>query len=312
MRRVARLGIFLGMLALAAVSRAQSPKIGTLQKVADGIWTVTTEQSSNASWFTLGDDVVAIDTGGDAATGKAILEKIQETAGKPVRFVIITHSHGDHAGGLGPFLAAGAKLICHENTATALASLIEPSSRAHSSILALSERLLLFSGSRRAAIYYLGAAHTNGDLVVFLPEEKVLFSGDIALVGRAPYMQSPDVDPKGWETVIGRLAQLDVAKVVPGHGNIGPRESLAETYGYVKRVNELAARLASENVPEDLIDARLHQPDLGLQSGAVTPDFVANVRAAMRALQGRSAKTPTPAAPRPTPAKAPGKSKSKS
>jgi cyclase len=310
MRRVARLGIFLGMLALAAVSRAQSPKIGTLQKVADGIWTVTTEQSSNASWFTLGDDVVAIDTGGDAATGKAILEKIQETAGKPVRFVIITHAHGDHVGGLGPFLAAGAKIICHENTATALASLIEPSSRAHSGILALSERLLLFSGSRRAAIYYLGPAHTNGDLVVFLPEEKVLFSGDVALVGRAPYMLAPDMDPKGWETVIGRLAQLDVAKVVPGHGNIGTRESLAETYGYVKRINDLASRMVQENVSEDLLDARLHQPDLGLPSGAVSPDFIANVRAAMRALQGRSAKTPTPAVSRPTPPKPAGKSKS--
>jgi hypothetical protein len=109
--------------------------------------------------------------------------------------------------------------------------------------------------------------------------------------------------------VIGRLAQMDVAKVVPGHGNIGTRESLAETYGYVKRVNELAARMASEDVPEDLLDARLHQPDLGLQSGAVTPDFVANVRAALRAQQGRSAKTPTAAAPRPTPTKAPAKSK---
>jgi cyclase len=309
MTRLARLGISLGMLALAAASPGQSSRVGTVQKVADGIWTVTTDQSSNASWFTLGDEVVAIDAGGDPATGKAILEKIQETAGKPVRFVIVTHSHGDHAGGLAPFEAAGAKVICQENNAAALAALIDPAARARSGLLALSERLLLLSGSRRAAIYYLGPAHTNGDLVVYLPEEKVLFSGDVALVGRAPYMQSPDVDPKGWETVIGRLAQLDVTKVVPGHGNIGTRESLAETYGYVKRVNEVAARMASEDVPEDLLDARLHQPDLGLQSGAVTPDFIGNVRAALRALQGRSAKTPTPAAPRPTPTKAPAKSK---
>src|ERR1700687_3128710 len=129
MTRLARLGVSLGMLALAAASPRQSSMIRTVQKVADGIWTVTTEQSSNASWFTLGDEVVAIDAGGDAATGKAILEKIQETTGKPVRCIIVTHAHGDHAGGLGPFLAAGAKVICHENAASALASLIEPSSR---------------------------------------------------------------------------------------------------------------------------------------------------------------------------------------
>ena len=82
-------------------------------------------------------------------------------------------------------------------------------------------------------------------------------------------------------------------------------------WSYLDRAyNELAARMVSEDVPEDLLDARLHQPDLGLQSGAVTPDFVANVRAAMRVLQGKSAKTPTPAAPRPTPPRAPGKTKS--
>src|SRR5215831_938657 len=227
MRRVCRSWIFLGILAMAAVARGQGSKVGTVQKVADGVWTVTTESSSNASWFTLGDEVVAIDTGGDAATGKAVLEKIQETAAKPVRFVIITHAHGDHAGGLGPFLAVGAKVICQENAGSAFAPLVESSSKTRAGLLALSDRLLLFAGTRRAAIYYLGAAHTNADLIVYLPEEKVLFTGDLALVGRAPYMQSPDVDPKGWETVIGRISQLDVTKVVPGHGSVGAKESLA-------------------------------------------------------------------------------------
>jgi len=310
MRRVARLWISLGMLMLAGVSRGQSSKVGAVQKVAEGAWTVTTDQSSNASWFTLGDEVVAIDAGGDAATGKAILEKIQETAGKPVRFVIITHAHGDHAGGLGPFVAAGAKVICHENVAPALAALIEPSSRNRSGLLVISDRLLLFSGSRRAAIYYLGGAHTNGDLVVFLLEEKVLFSGDIALVGRAPYMQSPDADPKGWEIALGRLAQLDVAKVVPGHGAVGTRQALAETYGYVKKVNELAAMLLQENVPDDLIDARLRQPDAGLPAGEIYPGLFANVRAAVRARQPRTEKTPLSTPSRPTPGKTPAKGKS--
>jgi glyoxylase-like metal-dependent hydrolase (beta-lactamase superfamily II) len=294
MRRGARILLPALLLLFPIVSEAQPSRVTSVEKVADGVWMATTEQSSNVGWFLVGDEVVVVDSGADAETGKVLLEKIRETAGKPVRYLIITHAHGDHAGGTGVFVAAGADVISSESAAPGLAPLVGAAAKGKSGLLALSERLLLFGNTRRVAIYFLGPAHTAGDIVVLLPDEKVLFSGDIALGKRAPYMQSPDVDPRGWENILARLAKLDIEKVVPGHGTLGTRQAIADTYGYVKKVNDLAHTLVLEKVNETLIEARLQRPDTELEPASITPDLIANIRAVMRWEIGKLAATPAP------------------
>ena len=282
-------------LLLPAVAAAQASKVGAVEKIAEGVWVAPTEATSNAAWFLAGDEVVAVDAGGDPATGKALLEKIRETTGgKAPRYLIVTHAHGDHGGGASAFAEAGAEVICHENAAAGLAALVVPPGKAKIGLMALSERLGLFGAPRRVAIYFLGPAHTASDLFVLLPDDKILFSGDVALGKRAPFMGSPDVNPRGWENVLARLAKLDVDKVVPGHGGVGNRDLIADSYGYVKRVNELATTLNLEKTNENKIEARLRRPDAGLGATAITPDLLANIRATMRALAAGPAVTPTP------------------
>ena len=173
-------------------------------------------------------------------------------------------------------------------------------------MLTFSERLAMFGAKQRVAIYFLGAAHTTGDIVVLLPDQKVLFSGDLALGKRVPYMQSPDVNPKGWENTLARLAQLDIEKVVPGHGTLGTRQAIGDTLSYVKKINELAQLMVTEKVNETLIEARLRRPDTGVEAAAITPELIANIRAVMRA---ETAPKPGPA-PTPKASKAPAGKKS--
>jgi cyclase len=305
MRRFVRSLIPVLLLLAPLVSEAQASKVTSVEKVVDGVWMAQTDQGVNAGWILAGDEVIAVDSGNDAATAKALLEKIQETAGKPVRYLVITHAHGDHAGGASVFVAAGAQIVCSETAAPALAAFAAASTRPRLSMLSFSERFGMFGAKQRVAIYFLGAAHTAGDIVVLLPDQKVLFSGDLALGKRAPYMQSPDVNPKGWENALARLAQLDVEKVVPGHGTLGTRQAIGDTLGYVKKVNELAQLMISENVKEDLIEARLRRPDTGVDGVAVTPELIANIRAVMRADTAKPG-----AAPPPRPTKAPAGKKS--
>ena len=277
----------------AAAARAQ--KVGNVEKVSEGVWMAPTESGSNAGWFLLGDEVVAVDSGGDAATGKALVDKIRETTGgKPIRYLIVTHAHGDHGGGAGAFAAAGAEVICQENAAAGLLPVVSPPTKSKAGLIAFSERVALFGAPRRVAVYFLGAAHTASDLFVLLPDDKILFSGDVALGKRAPYMQSPDVDPRGWENILARLSKLDIDKVVPGHGIVETKQALADTYGYVKKVNELAATMILEKTGENMIEARLSRPD-GVPRDAITPELIANIRAAIRAESTRPAPTPPPA-----------------
>ena len=306
MRRILRGLIPASLLLLPVVSEAQSSKVTSVEKVVDGVWMAQTDQGVNAGWILVGDEVIAVDAGNDEATAKVLLEKIKETAGKPVRYLVITHAHGDHAGGASVFVAAGAQIVCSENAAPALAPFVAAGPRL--SMLAFSERFAMFSAKQRVAIYFLGAAHSAGDIVVLLPDQKVLFSGDIVLGKRIPYMQATDVNPKGWENVLARLMQLDVDKVVPGHGTLGTRQAIGDTLGYVKKVNELAQLFLSENVNETLIEARLRRPDTGVETAAVTPELIANIRAVMRADKAKPGAAPAPQppkAPSPQPTKAP-------
>jgi cyclase len=299
MKRVLR-GLVPALLLLFPIAAgAQTPKVTSVQKVVEGVWMAQTSQGSNVGWFLVGDQVVAVDAGSDAATGHAVLEKIQETAKKPVRYLVVTHPHGDHGGGAGAFAAAGAEVVCHENTVPGLSPIVVPASKTKSGLLAFSERLDILGGARRVAAYFLGPAHSAGDIVVFLPEAKVLFTGDVVLATGAPYMQSPDVDPAGWEQILNRLGQLDVEKVVPGHGGLGTRKSIADTFAYVKKINDAARILVDENVNESLIEARLRQSDSGIDGSLITPDLLGNVRAVARALKKKPAPAPAPRAARP-------------
>lgn len=293
MRRSLRSLIPAFLLLSPVASQAQS-KVTSVEKVVDGVWMAQTDQGVNAGWILVGDEVIAVDSGNDAATAKALLEKIQETAGKPVRYLVITHAHGDHAGGAATFVAAGAQIVCSESAAPALAASAAATTRPRLSMLAFSERFAMFGAKQRVAIYFLGAAHTAGDIVVLLPDQKVLFSGDLALGKRIPYMQSPDVNPKGWENALNNLSRIDVDKVVPGHGTLGTRQVIGDTLAYVKKVNELAQLMISENVNETLIEARLRRPDTGVEAAAVTPELIANIRAVMRADRAKPGAAPAP------------------
>jgi cyclase len=288
----------------AALSAQPQSLVKSVESVADGVWMAQTSKGVNAGWFLLGDEVIAVDAGSDTATGKELLAKIKETAGKPVRFLIITHAHGDHAGGIGPFVSAGATVICQERAGGPIAQLVSGEAASKAGVLLVTDSMAFYGGSRLVALYRVGPAHTQGDLVVYLPDDKVLFVGDVATNQKAPYMQSPDVDPKGWEQTLIKLTKLDVDRIVFGHGPLGSKDALTNTLTYVHKVNELAAKMISDNVPEDLIDANLHNIQENGKAISVGPEFVANVRAAMRAERasaGPASTTPAPS-PVPTPA----------
>jgi glyoxylase-like metal-dependent hydrolase (beta-lactamase superfamily II) len=304
--------------ALAAIAAAQpaSPASSLkVEKIADGVWAATPAKGANVGWFLLGDGVVAVDSGADGATGQEILKSIAETTGgKPVRLLVLTHAHADHSGGARAFAAAGARVICHESIAGQIVALVEQAATDPNDPMAgkaslrpvvesLSERAILVDGIHNVQIFFLGAAHTKGDLVVYLTTEKVLFPGDLALNGRLPFMQSPDVDSQGWSRALEALARVPVDKMVPGHGEIGPTTGLADSHAYVKRVDELARKFMQQGLQEQAIEIQVRAPENKIENVQITDAHIANVKAAVKAMREKesrkAAATPaaTPGAP---------------
>jgi len=301
--------------AAAAQAPAATPASSTkVEKLADGVWAMAPEKGANVGWFLLGDGVVAVDSGADAATGKVILKQIADTTGnKPVRLLVLTHSHTDHSGGARAFAAAGARVICQESIAGQIIAFLSQAATDPNDPMAgkaslrpvvesISERAILVDGLHNVQIYFLGAAHTKGDLVVYVAGEKVLFPGDIALNNRQPFMQSPDVDAAGWTRALEALARVPVTKMVPGHGEIGPTNGIADSHAYVKRVDELAHKLMG--LTDQAIEVQVREPDNRIENVPVTDEHIANVKAAVKALKKKETRKETGAAkpaPSPTP-----------
>lgn len=289
-----------------------------VQKLADGVWAAEAAKGANVGWFLLGDGVVAVDSGGDAAMAKDILKQIAETTGnKPVRLLIMTHAHADHSSGARAFVAAGARILCQESIAgQMLAFVTQPTNDPNDPLSgkasirpvveSISERSIMVDGIHNAQVYYLGAAHSAGDLVVYLSGDKILFSGDLALNGRQPFMQSPDVDPAGWERSLQSLSRVPVDKLVPGHGDIGPTAGIQDSLAYVSRVNALAKKFVDGGTRDDMLDAMIRAPENAIPNVPLSDAHIANLKAAVKAVRDKAAKkatTPAAAPPAPTPAK---------
>lgn len=297
------------VLLLVGPALAAAQEASPVQKLAEGVWAAPTDNGANVGWFLLGDGVMVVDAGRDEAAARWIQRQVAATANRPVRYVVLTHAHGDHAGGAKTFAEAGAQIICQENAAPSALFQFQPPagaktptpSASQTAVMAVADRLMFVGGPRRAEIYWLGSAHTRGDLVVLLPQQKILFSGDLATNGVLPYMRSPDVDPQGWEQVLVRIAAAPAETMVPGHGAIGPRSGIGDTLAYVRRVNALATQFVQSRAPDDFLHIELRKPENRIENVSVTDDHVANVKAVMKHERERPEKptpSPSPAARR--------------
>jgi cyclase len=277
----------LAMACLAPPAPAQ-PVI-QVEKVAEGVWGAQPQAGANVGWFISGDSVVVVDAGATPSIARAILDKIAETAKKPVRTLILTHAHADHVGGARVFAAAGAQVVCSQNAAPTIAGFLfappdpkDPNDArvsAGSRILTFSERLIFFAPTQQAQMYWLGPAHTSGDLVVLLPKEKVLFSGDVAVNSPLPDMQSADGDPLGWERLLVRLAGLPVDRMVPGHGPVGPTAGIQSTGLYVQKAIKVARLLIDTAVPEEYYIVKLREPDNRIEGLPMSDQHLGNIKA---------------------------------
>jgi glyoxylase-like metal-dependent hydrolase (beta-lactamase superfamily II) len=106
--------------------------------------------------------------------------------------------------------------------------------------VAFERTMRLYRRDREVQLLHLGRAHTEGDVFVYLPKEKIAITGD-ALIGWTPFMG--DGYPQDWAGTLDRLAQLDFTQIIMGHGDIAGRDWMALFRGYV---HDLVAAVRAE------------------------------------------------------------------
>ncbi len=169
----------------------------------------------------IGDEqVVLIDTK-SPGWGQSVVDAVNAVGDQPIGTVINTHAHIDHTGG-NLDLPAATTIIAHENAKAAMAKMPQfqgPGSRALPN-KTMTDRLSLLDGRDRIELYYFGAAHTNGDLIVVFPAKRIAYVGDLFPSKAAPFIDTanggsaiafPETLAKAVSTISG------VTRVITGH-----------------------------------------------------------------------------------------------
>ncbi|MEW1639977.1 MBL fold metallo-hydrolase [Streptomyces sp. NPDC093801] len=224
-----------------------------MQEVAEHVWAYLQPDGgwclNNAGLIGAGERPVLVDTAATEARTRALKEAVARTVPHAPRFVVNTHAHGDHTFG-NRFFADRALVVAHEaaRAEMALAGLhltgLWPDVpwgevRVELPGLTFRDRLTLDAGDFPVELVHPGTAHTSGDTVVWLPRQRVLFTGDVVMSGATPFCLTGSVS--GTLAVVEGLRALGPRTVVPGHGPVGGPELLDETAGYLRRVQRLAA-----------------------------------------------------------------------
>jgi len=169
----------------------------TNEKLGDGVYRLTTGPGSYDSVIVEFKDYVMMLEGPQSiARGQAYIEEtIKLMPNKPIRYVMNTHPHSDHTGGLPALAAAGAIIITQKNNVEFLEeslnnprTLLDPETDPLAKtprkvkVEGVAEKKVYSDGTHSVELYHIpGAPHSNGLLIAFLPKEKVLFQGDFSL-----------------------------------------------------------------------------------------------------------------------------------
>lgn len=204
---------------------------------------------SNAGFVVTPAGVVVIDALGSPFAAQRLLAEIRRVTTQPVTHLIVTHYHADHIYGLQVFKAAGVRILAHalarEYLLSETARLRLVASRQELAPWINQETRLIeadewITGDRelnlggvRLQIIHVGPSHTPEDLVVMVPQDKLLFAGDLVFRGRVPFVGQ--ADSRQWIRSLERLLLLDASVFVPGHGpaSASAREDVALTRDYL-------------------------------------------------------------------------------
>ena len=276
MRAVIRLAAAAAFALASAFAGAQGLKAKVVPvKVTERVWFVQGQPgmasasnegyNSNAGFVVTDEGVVVIDALGSPALGEALLAAIRKVTAKPVKRVIVTHYHADHFYGLPAFKAAGADIWAHVGAREYLlngdaelrrrqrARDLFPWVRDDTPLLPADRWLegdaTFTLGGKRFEIQHFGPAHSPEDLVIVVPDEGVVFIGDILFTGRVPFVG--EADSKAWLVRIERLIALKPRLMVTGHGEVSrnPSKDLILTRDYLAYLRQVMGKAVEDFVP---------------------------------------------------------------
>lgn len=235
------------------------------EQVADGVYAIISPANdfpnkenlgwnSNAAFVVTDEGLLVFDTGSSETIGKALIKTIRSVSDAPIKWVINSHSHGDHWLGNGAFKAEKPTQVIASDVAIELMkkngfdwvdrfnSMTGGATGSFTPVPAMdavTQAMERKFGGLTVQILFSGNSHSPGDIVFWLPEKKVLLTGDTMYTKRPP--ATFDANVKQWTAFLAQLSELRPEVVIPGHGPVAGAESISSLHDYFDTLWTLVA-----------------------------------------------------------------------
>jgi glyoxylase-like metal-dependent hydrolase (beta-lactamase superfamily II) len=223
---------------------AAAPPAVASEKLADGVYRITGGYIALAVEFS--DHIVVLESGQNEARGLAVLAEAKKVIpNKPIRYLVNTHAHFDHASGLAPVVAEGITIITHQDNKAFLDKALSgprtlvgdnlAKAGKKPAIEAMTEKRVLQDRARTIELHHVqNLAHSDGMLIAFLPKEKILFTADFNI-------PAPGAPPNPFiPTLIQNVERLKLdfeSHVLVHAPNPDRPQTRADLYGLAKGTN---------------------------------------------------------------------------
>jgi len=243
-----------------------------LQKISDHVYAyVDTKNASpadsygaNAGLVVGNDSALVIDTLISAKNADRFLADIRKVTDKPVKYVINTHHHLDHAWGNCVFTKLGAAVIAQENAGAHLPedalALSHPEQHGltpkdmegttqQGPTTTFKDSMKIDLGGVTVELSYPGPTHTNDSIIAYVPEDKVMFLGDMLFTHYHPFLAEGDLP--NWQKTLDEIAAAPAAKIIPGHGPVSSAADLKDMKEYLSVFDAKAQSLCVGKTADD-------------------------------------------------------------
>ena len=269
--------VMLGSLCAFGVSagaQQQAPPL-SVKKLAEDVYWTQGGAGANTGIIIGKDGVIVVDAKTTADSAQQVLAEIAKLTPKPVTTVIITHSDGDHVNGLAAS-PTGLTIVSTEGCKKemeASASSRNPAPQDHLPTKTVDKRENLTINGEHLVLIHTAPAHTSGDLQVFLPDQKIVFTGDIIAANQEFTLIHAEKNgsSEGWIETVKVLTALKADNYVPGHGDLQTKADVQARLATVAARHEQIKVLVSEGKSLPEIKQALGEPDP--PAGAPGPNF---------------------------------------
>lgn len=229
-------------------------------KVTNDIFTITKGSvvNSNTTFIVSDAGVLVIDTRPNPEEALKVLREIRKVTSRPIKYVINTHFHGDHVFGNEIFAEASA-IIAHINVRLFLEG---KTGEEHLALfkkmgtpgledtkiiipdITYQRGLDIIFGRFNLQVRYLGKGHTDSDTIIYIPEEKILITGDLVFNGKIPFAGHAYISE--WIKRVEDLEKFDAKIIIPGHGDVGDKTLISTMKQYLMELKNAVMEQVSK------------------------------------------------------------------